>query len=129
VAGVALMAAAGMAWGLYSLAGRSAGNPLGANARSFVLAALPALIVGLAFGDRGSATARGLLLAVCSGAVTSGVGYAIWYRALRGLSAIQAAVVQLSVPVLAASAAVPVLGERPTARLALAGAAVLGGVA
>ena len=70
-----------------------------------------------------------MILASISGAVTSALGYAIWYRALRGLTATQAGILQLSVPVLAAVAAVALLGERATARLVGAGAAVIGGVA
>jgi drug/metabolite transporter (DMT)-like permease len=76
-----------------------------------------------------SVTARGFVLAAVSGGVTSGVGYAIWYRALRGLSATQAGIVQLSVPVIAAGGAVAFLGESVSPRLAVSGAAVIGGLA
>lgn len=127
--GTALMALAGFSWGVYSLRGRSTASPLAANARNFLLSVPFALVLTLAFGSRAAPTVRGLLLAVTSGAVTSGLGYAIWYRALRGLAATQAAILQLSVPVLAATGAVVLLGERPTERLVGASAAVLGGLA
>jgi drug/metabolite transporter (DMT)-like permease len=124
----ALMILAGCAWGVYSLVGRGATQPLAANARSFVWAVPLALLLSLATASKATIGPRGLLLAVTSGAVTSGLGYAIWYRALRGLTATQAAVVQLSVPVIAAFGAVAILHETLTARLAVAAVAVLGGV-
>jgi drug/metabolite transporter (DMT)-like permease len=104
-------------------------KPLAANARSFAWSVPAAVVVGAAFHRSLAATPRGLALAGISGALASGLGYAIWYRALRGLSATQAAVVQLSAPVLAALGAVAFLGESLHARLVLCGAAVLGGVA
>ena len=128
-AGCALMVLAGVAWGVYSLRGKASASPLAANARSFLVAVPLALPLYLVLGDRSAATTRGLLLAVMSGSLTSGVGYAIWYRALPGLTAAQAGIVQLSVPVLAAIGAITWLGERPTARLAIASVAVIGGVA
>jgi drug/metabolite transporter (DMT)-like permease len=127
--GVALMAVAGVAWGIYSLAGRSAGAPLAATAANFLWSVPLAVLLAIVMRHSAAATPRGLLLAILSGAVTSGLGYAIWYRALRGLSATQAAAVQLSVPVLAALGAVTFLGESLTQRLLLSGAAVLAGVA
>jgi drug/metabolite transporter (DMT)-like permease len=127
--GVALMAVAGVAWGIYSLAGRSAGAPLAATAGNFLWSLPLAVLLALVMRHAAVATPRGLLLAVLSGAVTSGLGYAIWYRALPGLSATQAATVQLSVPILAALGAVTFLGESLTQRLLLSGAAVLTGVA
>jgi len=72
--------------------------------------------------------ARGVLLAIASGAVTSGLGYAAWYRALRGLPATRAAALQLSVPIIAAAGGVTLLGETVNPRLAVAAAAVLGGL-
>jgi drug/metabolite transporter (DMT)-like permease len=131
-AGSGLMALAGVAWGAYSLAGKGAGDPLASNARSFawavpLAAALEAARVATA--GRLAVTPRGLVLSVISGAITSGLGYAVWYRALRGLSATEAAVLQLSVPVIAAIGAVALLHEPPSPRLAVAGAAILGGLA
>lgn len=129
LAGAGCMAAAGVAWGVYSLRGRSAPDPVAANARNFLWASLWAALPVLALLRPETATPKGLLLAAVSGAVTSGLGYAVWYRALRGLGAVKAAVVQLPVPVLTALGAVLFLGEPVTGRLAGAGAAVLAGVA
>ena len=126
--GVGLMSLAGVAWGVYSLRGRSAGDPVAANARSFLWSVPLALLLALPFRPA-TYEAAGLALALTSGAVTSGLGYAIWYRALRGLRSTQAAIVQLSVPVIAALGAVVLLGEGVSPRLAVAGVAVLGGVA
>jgi drug/metabolite transporter (DMT)-like permease len=127
--GVALMAVAGVAWGIYSLAGRTATNALATNARSFLWSSpLAIALVALAPGSAAT-TARGVALAVASGGVMSGLGYAVWYRALPRLTVTQAAVAQLSVPVIAALGAALLLGERLTPRLGVAGAAVLGGVA
>jgi len=126
--GSALMAGAGVAWGAYSLAGKSAGDPLTATARNFLFSTPLALVLAVICRDSLATDARGAMLAAISGSVTSGLGYAIWYRALPRLSAMQAAVVQLSVPVIAAVGAVLFLGERAGGRLALACAAVLAGV-
>jgi len=123
------MAVAGIGWGAYSLAGITAGDPLAANARSFVWALPPALLLCLLTLHSISATARGVLLGAIAGAVTSGLGYVVWYRALRGLSATQAAIVQLSVPVIAACGAVVLLHETPSARLGVSTLGVLGGLA
>lgn len=127
--GLAAMAAAGVAWGVYSLRGRGSSRPLATTAGNFLRAvplALLALVPGLFHGLR--LGARGVGLALASGVVASGLGYAVWYRALRGLSATRAAVLQLLVPVLAAAGGILLLGERATPRLLLAGAMILGGV-
>jgi drug/metabolite transporter (DMT)-like permease len=124
-----LMVVAGCAWGVYSLAGRGPTDALAANARSFVWAAPLALAVNLAAASSVKVGARGLILAAISGGVTSGLGYAIWYRALRGLTATQAAILQLAVPVIAAAGAVVVLNEAVNPRLPAASVAVIGGVA
>jgi len=126
--GSVLMILAGCAWGVYSLVGRKAEQALASNARSFVWAVPLALLLNVAVLPSATISGRGLLLAVISGGVTSGVGYAIWYRALRGLTATQAAVVQLSVPVIAALGAVAILHEALTSRLAVSALAVLGGL-
>ena len=127
-AGSLLMILAGSAWGVYSLAGKRAKDALAANARSFLLAVPLALLLEAFTAPSIKVEARGLTLAVASGGVTSGLGYAVWYRALRGLTATQGAILQLSVPVLAALGAVALLGEMLSPRLAIAGLAVLGGV-
>jgi drug/metabolite transporter (DMT)-like permease len=127
--GLGLMVLAGVAWGIYSLAGKGAANPVAANAQSFVGSVPLALLLCLVASRPMAASARGVLLAATSGALTSGLGYAIWYRALRGLTATQAAILQLSVPVIAAAGAVLLLGESAGARLVASGVAVLGGVA
>jgi drug/metabolite transporter (DMT)-like permease len=127
--GTLLMVTAGVAWGVYSLVGKRARDPLAANARNFLWATPPAVALGLVAGGRAMVSAPGVGLAVASGAVTSALGYAIWYRALRGLTATQAAIVQLSVPVIAGLGAVALLGEHPSGRLLLSAFAVLGGVA
>jgi len=127
--GIALMIVAGVAWGFYSLLGKTAGDPLEANARSFLWSVPLAILLSAGTVHQASATTRGVVPAIVSGAVTSALGYALWYRALRGLTATRAAVVQLSVPVIAGFGAVVVLGEAPNARLVLCGTAVLGGIA
>ncbi|MET0981536.1 MAG: DMT family transporter, partial [Telluria sp.] len=129
LAGTLSMALAGVAWGVYSLRGRGAADPLGVTAVNFLCAAPFALALWLPFAGVAHADGRGVLLAVVSGALTSGVGYALWYTALRGLSAMRAATVQLSVPPLAALGAVLWLGEALTLRLVLASIAILGGIA
>jgi drug/metabolite transporter (DMT)-like permease len=130
-AGAASMAAAGVAWGLYSLRGRAAADPVAANAAAFARS-IPfavAASAGLALVGEARVTLVGLGLALASGALSSGLGYAIWYAALQGLSAVRAAIVQLSVPPLAAGLAVLALGEGVTLRLVLASVLILGGIA
>ena len=131
--GAALMAAAGVAWGLYSLRGRkAAAPPLQATAGNFLRAVpMTVLLSLLAFAlfQVFHATPAGIALAVASGALASGLGYVLWYAALRGLSATRAAIVQLAVPVLAALGAVLVLGEHVSMRLVACAGAILGGIA
>ena len=128
-AGAALMIAAGVAWGAYSLRGRGASRPLAATASNFARAVPLALALSLACIRAAHVSPRGALLAAASGALSSGVGYSLWYAALGGLTATQAAVVQLSVPVLVAAGGVTLLGEALTPRLVACGAIILGGVA
>ncbi len=124
-----LMVAAALGWGIYSLAGRGAGEPLRATAANFILAA-PICLLPLFFaGDLTAATGRGIALALVSGIVTSAMGYALWYSVLPRLAASVAAVAQLTVPVIALTGGVALLGEALTPKLALASAVVLGGVA
>jgi len=126
--GSLLMIAAGIGWGVYSLRGRGAGNPLDATAGNFVRAALLCLPFAATPMMGGHADTHGLALAIFSGAVTSGLGYVIWYRALPGLTTTQSATVQLTVPMLAAFGGIVLLGETMTLRLAVASVFILGGV-
>ena len=127
--GSLLMMSAGIAWGVYSLRGRAARDPLAATAGNFCRT-VPMCLTLAALPMAGThATPRGIGLALLSGIVASGLGYAVWYRALPGLRPAQAATVQLTVPAIAALGAVAALGETLTARLMIAGACILGGVA
>jgi drug/metabolite transporter (DMT)-like permease len=127
--GALLMLVAGIAWGVYSLLGQRADRPLAATANNFLLSVPMVVLAGLLFGADSSISPGGLLLAVSSGAIASGLGYVVWYAALRGLKATQAATVQLSVPVIAAIGGIALLSEAVTLRLVLASAATLGGIA
>lgn len=127
--GTALMLLAGVAWGVYSLRGRGIADPVTATAGNFILAAPLALLANLPFWREAHVALPGLLCAIASGALTSGLGYVIWYAALKDLGAVRAAIVQLSVPVLAAFGGVLLLAEEVTPRLLLASCAILGGVA
>ncbi len=125
---VVLMAAAGVGWGLYSLAGRGATDPLATTAWNFLLSVPLVLPLALALGfARPDAT--GVVLAVVSGGLTSGLGYALWYAILPRLGAARAAGAQLTVPVLAALGGAVLLTEAPGWRFWLAAGLVLGGVA
>ena len=127
--GSVLMAVAGIAWGLYSLHGRGAVDPLGETRDNFVRSVPMVAVVSLLSVGDFEITPAGALLAVTSGALASGAGYAIWYTALAGLTATFAATVQLSVPVIAAVGGVLVMGESVTFRLVLSSVLILGGVA
>jgi len=127
--GAALMAVAGVAWGVYSLRGRGVADPLAATARNFIRAVPLALALSLVFAASAHVDGTGLALAVASGALTSGLGYVVWYAALGRLGAMRAATVQLSVPLLAAFGGVLFLSEPITPRLAAASVAILGGIA
>lgn len=127
--GALLMCAAGVAWGVYSIRGRGAAAPVLMTAGNFARAAPMALVASLVALAWLQLTPAGALLALVSGVVTSGLGYVLWYAALRGLTTTQASLVQLLVPVIAAFGGVAFLSERVTARLLLASALILGGVA
>jgi drug/metabolite transporter (DMT)-like permease len=123
-----LMAGAGIAWGVYSLRARGSGDPAAATAGNFVRAGLLAAAAGLALLPWAGFSWRGVACALASGALTSGLGYVIWYRALQGLAATTAASVQLSVPVLATLGGVLLLSEPLTPQLLYASLALLGGL-
>jgi drug/metabolite transporter (DMT)-like permease len=127
--GAAAMLTAGVAWGVYSLRGRGSKNPIQATAGNFLRACLPAALLWVALLARAHYDPLGLAYAVLSGAITSGLGYAVWYTVLPALSATRAASVQLSVPVLAALGGTVLLAEPLTWRLAVASGLVLGGIA
>jgi drug/metabolite transporter (DMT)-like permease len=130
--GTVFMALAGMGWGIYSLAGRKAGDPLAATAANFLWAAPVCLIIPIFLPvqmEPVDVTTNGILLACLSGAVTSGLGYALWYSLLPQLKATVAGLVQLSAPVIAILGGVALLGEGLSLRLVLAAAIVLGGIA
>ena len=124
-----LMAVAGIAWGFYSLLGQGAADPLEATANNFIWSVPLVLLTSIIFFGDMQLSLQGIVLATISGAVASGLGYVVWYVALRGLTATRAATVQLSVPVIAALGGVVLLSEVITFRLLVASAATLGGVA
>jgi len=127
LAGAVLMVVAGLGWAIYSIAGRQGADPLATTAANFVVA-LPMLVVLLS-GTGLYAAPSGIALAITSGAVTSGLGYALWYHVLRQLGAQSAPVVQLSVPIIAIAAGALLLGETITLTIVLAAVLVLGGIA
>ena len=124
--GAGLMVLAGVGWAVYTIAGRSAADPLAATGANFILC-LPVLLVVL-WGSGLEADAFGILLGVVCGAVTSGLGYALWYAVLRQMRGATAAVVQLSVPVIAIAAGVVFLGEAVSGVILIAAAMVVGGI-
>jgi drug/metabolite transporter (DMT)-like permease len=128
--GAVMMAIAGVAWGFYSLLGRGTRDPLAATTGAFLLATPAVLVVTLAsvFHLGAAVTGAGVAFAIASGALASGLGYVVWYAALRGLGATSAATVQLSVPAIAALGGVIFLAEELTVRLVIASLATLGGV-
>ena len=127
--GSVLMLSAGVAWGVYSLRGKRAGDPTKVTASNFLLAVPIAAALSVLMHDVASLDTAGIWYAIASGALASGIGYAIWYTALPALKSTNAATVQLSVPVIAALGGVVFLGESVTLRLALASVAILGGIA
>lgn len=126
---VSAMAMAGIGWGVYSLAGRRADDPVLATAANFAFALPLAIGIAAIRGVDGASQPLGVWLAVLSGAVTSGLGYALWYGLVPRLGAARAAVAQLTVPLIAAAAGVAWLNEGVSWRFVLAAGLVLGGVA
>ena len=129
VVAAGLMLVAGLAWGIYSLLGRGAGDAAAATGGNFIRAVPFAAVLSLAAASQSSPDTTGLMYAVASGAVTSGLGYVLWYAALPALSATSAATIQLCVPTIAALGGAVLLAEPITARLLIASAAILGGIA
>jgi drug/metabolite transporter (DMT)-like permease len=127
--GSILMLGAGVAWGVYSLRGKGAGDPTRVTAGNFLRAVPIAAVLSAITYDGVSLDSAGLWYAIASGALASGIGYAIWYTALPALKATSAATVQLSVPVIAALGGIIFLDETVTLRLVLASVAILGGIA
>jgi drug/metabolite transporter (DMT)-like permease len=125
----ALMLAAGVAWGAYSLRGKAASDPAAITAGNFLRAVPFAVALSVAMMATISIDSAGVAYALASGVLTSGIGYAIWYAALRSLRAATAATIQLSVPALAAFGGVVLLGEALSLRLIFAIVAILGGIA
>lgn len=126
--GFVLMALAGMAWGGYSLMGRGAPDPIGKTARNFLYTAPFVAVLALASLQGAQITPRGVVLAMASGALASGLGYAVWYAALQNLGSTLASVSQLLVPVIAAIGGVLWVGEPLGLRLLVSGFLVLGGI-
>jgi len=129
LANATLMLAAGVAWGVYSLRGKRFGDPTAATAGNFLRAVPFAAVLSISALSQTSLDTEGVLYAIASGGITSGIGYAIWYLALPALTATNAATVQLSVPVIAAVGGVIFLGEAITLRLVLSSVGILGGIA
>jgi drug/metabolite transporter (DMT)-like permease len=127
--GSILMFSAGVAWGIYSLLGKAAGDPASATAGNFLRVVPMATVLSAALLPSARLDRSGIGYAIISGAIASGGGYAIWYTVLPALKAASAATVQLSVPVLAAAGGILLLGEPITLRAIMASAGVLGGIA
>jgi drug/metabolite transporter (DMT)-like permease len=125
----ALMAAAGVAWVFYTLRGKGSGDPLADTTGNFIRSVPMVILISIPIISQMHLSSRGVLLAVLSGSVASGIGYTIWYAALKHLVATRAAIVQLAVPVIAAIGGVLFLAETATMRLWIAGLLILGGIA
>ncbi len=124
-----LMAAAGAAWGFYTLRGKGSTDPLADTTGNFVRSVPMIVLAAIPFLGSLHLSARGVLLAVLSGAIASGVGYSVWYAALKYHTATRAAALQLSVPIIAAFGGMLVLAETADLRLVVAGVLILGGIA
>jgi drug/metabolite transporter (DMT)-like permease len=123
------MIVAGVSWGVYSILGKKLGNPTEATGGNFMRAVPFAAALALAGMSRSAVDLHGALYAVLSGAITSGLGYALWYAVLPSLKSMQAAIIQLSVPAIAALGGALLLAEPITSRLLIASVAILGGIA
>ena len=126
--GSSLMAAAGISWGFYTLRGRGSSDPLADTASNFIRSVPFVFVIGLINLKNIHLSTNGMILAGISGAITSGLGYVVWYTALRGLTTTRSATVQLAVPILAAWGGILFLSEEVSFRLLLAGVLILGGI-
>ena len=124
-----LMATAGIAWGFYTLRGKGSEDPIAETAGNFIRSVPMVFSVGLLFISTYQLSVRGTILAVLSGAIASGIGYSVWYAALKYHTPTRAGILQLSVPVIAAVGGILLLAEAASIRLLIAGALVLGGIA
>ncbi|HEY3326640.1 MAG TPA: DMT family transporter [Novimethylophilus sp.] len=127
--GAVLMLIAGVAWAIYSLLGKGSSDPLGMTAGNFFRAVPLAIGSSLLLMTRMQMNETGIVLAILSGAIASGMGYAIWYQVVRETRTTSAAIMQLSVPVIAAMGGMVLLGEAVTLRLYISSMAILGGIA
>lgn len=123
-----LMATAGASWGFYTLRGKGSGDPLTDTTGNFVRSVPMIAIAAIPFLSKIQLSNRGIMLAVLSGAVTSGIGYTVWYAALKFHTSTRAAVLQLAVPVIAAVLGIVLLSETANLRLGIAAALILGGI-
>ena len=124
-----LMVLSGMAWGIYSIQGRNAKNPIAATMGNFARSIIPTLGLSIIFISQAALEFEGVLLAIASGTLASGFGYVVWYAVLPRLASMTAASVQLSVPIIAGLGGVIFLGELISLRLFISSVAVLGGIA
>jgi len=128
VIGFTLMTVAGISWGIYTLKGRGSKSPLMDTAYNFFRTTPLVVLLAISTINNINYSSEGIILALLSGGITSGIGYTIWYIALGGLSSTQAAVLQLSVPVIAALGGIIFVSETITFRLTISAAMVLGGI-
>jgi drug/metabolite transporter (DMT)-like permease len=122
------MAAAGIAWGFYTLRGKGSDDPLADTAGNFLRSMPMALVPGVLFVSTAQVSLRGAVLAALSGAIASGIGYSVWYAALKYHTPTRAGILQLSVPVIAAIGGIILLAETASMRLLIAATLVLGGI-
>jgi len=127
--GALLMCTSGIAWGVYSVRGKGVSTPVVMTAGNFTRSAPMAIIASTIAFSTAHLELLGVLLALVSGIITSGLGYVLWYKALRSLTTAQASAVQLMVPAIAAFGGVAFLGEQVSFRLIMGSALILGGVA
>ena len=128
VGGAILMGVSAIGWGIYSLRGRAVSAPLQATAGNFIIATPVGIMLWVLVPSETAANLNGVLLAIASGALASGVGYAVWYATLPKLDSSLAAIVQLTVPLIALAGGMVFLGETATWSFVISAALILGGV-